>query len=110
MSNLTDVTAVNFESEVLKSNVPVLVDFWAPWCGPCLMMGPVLEEIASQNEGKMKVVKINTDLPENQALAFQYQINSIPNMKVFKDGTLVKELVGFRPKEVLVNDLLEVIG
>ncbi|MFA6602595.1 MAG: thioredoxin [Candidatus Shapirobacteria bacterium] len=110
MSNLTDVTAVNFENEVLKSPLPVLVDFWAPWCGPCLMMGPVLEEIASQNEGKMKVVKINTDLPENQALAFQYQINSIPNMKVFKGGTLVKELVGFRPKEVLINDLSEVIG
>jgi thioredoxin 1 len=104
-----DVNNQNFEAEVLKSPIPVLVDFWAPWCGPCMMMGPVLEEIAKEMDGKLKIAKLNTDSPENQQLAMDYQIQSIPNMKLFKGGAVVKELVGFRPKEALIAEIKEFI-
>jgi len=109
MSKTIEVTSENFEKEVLKSDVPILVDFWAPWCGPCLMMAPALDELSEELEGKMKVGKMNTEIPANQILAMQYQIQSIPNMKLFKDGKVIKEFIGLRPKESLKVELGEVI-
>ncbi len=105
MAKAIDVNSQNFEQEVLKSPIPVLVDFWAPWCAPCLMMAPILDELASELEGKLKVAKVNTEEPDNQALAIQYQIQSIPNMKLFKDGQVVKEFIGSRPKSMFKTEL-----
>lgn len=98
-------TDSNFESEVLKSNAPVLVDFWAPWCGPCRMMGPIVEELAKEMEGgKVKIGKVNVD--ENQTVAGQYNVMSIPTFLVFKDGKVVDQQVGGAAKEAL-KQLLE---
>ncbi|MGF1497522.1 MAG: thioredoxin [Elainellaceae cyanobacterium] len=97
------VTDSSFKQEVLESNVPVLVDFWAPWCGPCRMVAPVVEEIAEQYEGKVKVVKVNTD--ENPSVASQYGIRSIPTLMIFKDGQRVDMVVGAVPKTTLANTL-----
>lgn len=95
--NLTDA---NFESEVLQSNVPVLVDFWAPWCGPCQMMGPIVEELAGEyDSSKAKVAKLNVD--ESQVSAGKYQVMSIPSFLVFKGGEVVDKMVGGVPKEKL---------
>jgi thioredoxin 1 len=97
------VTDASFKDDVLESKMPVLVDFWAPWCGPCRMVGPVVEEIADQYEGKIKVVKLNTD--ENPQIAAQYGIRSIPTLMVFKDGQRVDMVVGAVPKTTLANTL-----
>jgi len=105
MSALTSVTAANFEAEVLKSTTPVLVDFWAEWCGPCKAVGPVLEEIAKDNGGKIKIVKLNTD--DESAIAMKYGIVSIPTMNVFVNGEIVKSIVGAKPKPALLKDLAE---
>jgi len=105
MAKTIEVTSKNFEEEVLRSEIPVLVDFWAPWCQPCLMMAPALEALAEELEGRLKIAKLNTELPENQLLAFQYQIQSIPNMKLFKNGKVVKEFIGLRPKEMFKQEL-----
>jgi len=105
MSKAIEITSQNFEKEVLQSNIPVLVDFWAPWCQPCLMMAPALDELSGELEGKIKIGKINTEIPEHQNLAIQYQIQSIPNMKLFKDGKIIKEFIGLRPKETLKSEL-----
>ncbi len=91
------VTKDNFEKEVLGSDIPVLVDFWATWCGPCRMLGPVIEEIAKENEGRVKVGKVNVD--EEPELSAQFRISSIPTVIVFKNGKAVDTMVGFRPKE-----------
>lgn len=95
----------NFEQEVLQSDKPTLVDFWAPWCGPCQMMGPVIEELAKESEGKAKIGKCNVD--ENQNTASQYGIMSIPSIKIFKGGKIVKEFVGVQSKETLKKALEE---
>ena len=103
MSALTAVTAANFEAEVLKSSTPVLVDFWAEWCGPCKAVGPILEEIAKDHGGKLKIVKLNTD--EEAALATKYGIISIPTMNVFVNGEIVKSIVGAKPKPAMLKEL-----
>ena len=90
--SVTEVTDNNFEAEVLESDVPVLVDFWAPWCGPCRMVGPVVEEIASEKSGQLKVVKMNTD--ENQQTSINYNIMSIPTLILFRHGQEAKRVIG----------------
>ena len=90
------ITEQNFEAEVLNSPVPVLIDFWAPWCGPCRMLAPVIEEIAKEYAGKIKVGKLNTD--ENMNLSAKYAITSIPTVMIFKNKQAVQTLVGFRSK------------
>ncbi len=105
MSKVIQLTKDSFEPEVLKSELPVLVDFWAPWCQPCLMMAPVLESLSDEMADQLKVAKINTEIPENQIFAIQYQIRSIPNMKLFKDGKVVREFIGLRPKSIFKAEL-----
>lgn len=100
MSNLK-ITSENFEKEVLESNELVLIDFYATWCGPCKMMSPIVEEIAKELEGKIKVFKVDTD--EEQDLAIKYGIMSIPTFMVFKNGKVEKTAVGMRDKEELIN-------
>ena len=97
-------TDTNFEQEVLKSDIPVLVDFWAPWCGPCRMVSPLVDEIAEELTGKLKVVKVNTD--ENQEIAVKYGIRSIPTLGIFKDGQLVDGVIGAVPKQAIKDKLL----
>lgn len=99
------LTDANFESEVLKSEVPVLVDFWAPWCGPCQMMGPVIEALSEEAKGA-KIGKLDVD--ENPETASKYGIMSIPSLKIFKGGKVVKELVGVQSKENLASALASV--
>jgi len=105
MAKIIEITNQNFETEVLQSDIPVLVDFWAPWCQPCLMMAPALEELSEEFSGKLKIGKLNTEISEHQSLSIQYQIQSIPNMKLFKNGKIVKEFIGFRPKEIFKLEL-----
>jgi len=103
MSAALSVTDSSFKQEVLESEVPVLVDFWAPWCGPCRMVAPVVEEIADQYVGQVKVVKVNTD--ENPSVANQYGIRSIPTLMIFKGGQRVDMVVGAVPKTTLASTL-----
>lgn len=105
MSQALDVNKNNFETEVLKSEIPVLVDFWAPWCAPCRMMAPILDDLAIELAGKIKIVKLNTEEADNQDLAIKYEIQSIPNMKLFKNGEVVGEFIGMRSKDSLKADL-----
>jgi thioredoxin 1 len=101
-----EFTDANFEQEVLKSDKPVLVDFWAPWCGPCQMVGPIVEAVSQEVVGKAVVGKLNVD--ENPETASKYGIMSIPSLKIFKDGQVVKEFVGVQQKEKLLSELAAV--
>ncbi|MBL1208337.1 thioredoxin [Geminocystis sp. GBBB08] len=103
MSEVTEVKEADFKEVVLESNLPVLVDFWAPWCGPCRMVAPVVDEIAQQYDGKVKVVKVNTD--ENAKIATDYGIRSIPTLIVFNEGEVKETVVGAVPKNTLSNTL-----
>ncbi len=104
MSKPIPVEATQFPEVVLQSSTPVLVDFWAPWCGPCRMVAPVLEDLAQSHPDKFKVVKVNTD--ENPDVAVQYDIMSIPTLMLFKDGKVVDRMVGFMPKASLESRIL----
>lgn len=105
MSKVLNINADQFEKEVIQSKVPVLVDFWAPWCRPCQMMGPILDEVSIDLEDKAKVIKIDVDDAANIELAQRFEIRSIPSMKIFRGGEVVEEYVGMRSKEDLVEGL-----
>ena len=108
MSNAQTVSDQDWEAEVLKSDTPVLVDFWAEWCGPCRMVGPVVEEIAQEKAGALKVVKLNVD--DNPETARKYRVMSIPTIMVFEGGDEKKRLVGARGKSQLLGDIEEFIA
>ena len=105
---VTDVTDNNFQAEVLESDVPVLVDFWAPWCGPCRMVAPVVEEISKERGADLKVVKLNID--ENQNTAIAYDVLSIPTLILFRHGQVAKKVIGAYPKHKLDAELEPVLG
>jgi len=105
---LVEITDDNFESEVLKSDKPVLIDFWAVWCGPCKMIAPILEEVATEYDGKLKIAKMDVD--SNTKVASQYGIMSIPTLLFFKNGQLVDQVIGAIPKAQLVNRLAKVLA
>ena len=106
--NIVTLTETNFDEEVLKSPTPVLVDFWAEWCGPCKMIAPILDELAGEYDGKVKVGKVNID--DHQAIATQYGIRAIPTLLIFKDGQMVDKIVGLQPKQAIEAKLQRAAG
>ena len=108
MSTAKDVTDATFADEVLNSSDTIMVDFWAEWCGPCRAVSPILDQIASEHSDKIKIVKLNVD--DNPQMAMKYQITSIPAMKVFRGGEVVKTVIGAKPKPALEADLAEFLA
>ena len=108
MTKPADVTDNEFENEVLKSDLPVLVDFWAPWCGPCRMVAPIVEDLAQEYDGKVRFFKLNTD--DNIQTAARYGIRSIPTLMIFKGGQPVDQVIGFRPKSDLKRSIDKVLS
>ena len=108
VANMVTLTVENFSQEVLKSATPVVVDFWAEWCGPCKMIAPVLEELATEYDGKVKIGKVNID--EHQQLAINYSINSIPTLLFFKNGQVADQIVGMRSKRDLKTSFDRVLA
>jgi thioredoxin 1 len=108
MGNALHTTDANFKKDVLESKEPVLVDFWAEWCGPCRMVAPVLDELSEEYQGKLKIAKVNVD--ENQQVSMDYHIRSIPTLLFFKGGQMVQQLVGAHPKAKLVSEIQKILG
>ncbi len=108
MSSAIHLTEENFESEVLQSDLPVLVDFWAPWCGPCRQLSPLIEELAGEAAGKYKIAKLNTD--EAPQLAARYRVSSIPMLIIFKGGDVSNTMIGVQPKTAIVQALETAAG
>lgn len=108
MATVREVSDSTFERDVLKSSLPVMVDFWAPWCGPCRMVSPIVEELAGDYSGKVSFVKLNTD--DNPMTASRYGIRSIPTLMIFKGGSVVGQVIGFRPKSDLKRQLDAVLA
>ncbi|OVE80140.1 thioredoxin [bacterium J17] len=108
MSKVVEIGDSEFEAEVLKSDVPVLVDFWAPWCGPCKTMAPIVEEIAEQLGDKLKVYKVNVD--DHKEMAAKFGVQGIPNLILFKDGETQQQLVGAMAKQELLSAINKVVG
>jgi thioredoxin 1 len=105
MNSIIEINDTNFETEVLKSNLPVLVDFWAPWCGPCKMLAPVLEQIATEEAGRVKVAKVNLD--EHQDLATRYRVQAIPTLLFFANGEIRHQTVGVISKKQILSRIAE---
>lgn len=110
LTEVQNIDATQFENEILKSDTPALVDFWAPWCQPCRLMAPVLDELNNMSEGKFKIAKVDVENPANQALAQEYEIMSIPNMKLFKNGKVIHEYIGLVDAKTLNNSICDAIN
>jgi thioredoxin 1 len=107
MSAVQEITDANFESEVINSDLPVLIDFWAPWCGPCRAIGPVVDELSREFTGKLKVVKMNVD--DNPLTPSRFGVRSIPNLLIFKNGQVKDQIIGAVPKQMFVQAINKVV-